>query len=131
VSEALSPGVNLSVLTLGDGHVAPYLRSRCISVLQLAIEAPSDYQDAAMCSQTAGNILVPIQIKFLVSNGTEASVPGHLLALGDQKIGHCLVQVTAAVLWPPTATAECNVSLDGGWRVNNPQTDKAPDFSHV
>jgi len=83
-----------------------------------------------MCSQTAGNILVPIQIKFLVSNGAEASVPGHLLTLGDQKIGHCLVQVTAVV--SDRQLLQLNaVSLDRGWRVNIPQTDKAPDFSHV
>jgi len=48
-----------------------------------SLKRPQTYLHAAMCSQTAGNILVPIQIKFLVSNGAEVSVPGHLLTLGD------------------------------------------------
>lgn len=74
--------------------------------------------------------MVPIQIKFLVSNGVETSVPGHLLTLGDQKIGHCFVQVTAAVSDRQLLKMNA-VPLDRGWRVNNPQTDEAPDFSHV
>jgi hypothetical protein len=83
-----------------------------------------------MCSQTAGNILVPIQIKFLVSNGVEVSVPGHLLTLGDWKTGHCLVEVTAVVSdrQLPQLSA---VSVDRGWPVNSPRTGKAPDYSHV
>jgi len=42
VSETLSQGVKLSVLTLSDGQVEPHLYSLYIIVLKLAIEAPSD-----------------------------------------------------------------------------------------
>ena len=67
--------------------------------LSCPLKCPQAYLDAAMWRRSAGNFLVSSQIKFLVSNEAEVSVPRHLLTVWLARHWVTRKLVTALYRW--------------------------------